>query len=149
MTGETVVRGVEVSLAREKAFGAWHRHIHLWWPASHRLSGDPASRMVFEPCAGGRIFERATDGREFDWGLVEVWEPPERIVHTWQPGGPRDRRSRVTIEFTPIAAGRTRVRVTHTPGELAREEWERAQARFTAGWDAIVKAFANPREVEP
>lgn len=138
---DAVVQGIEVALPQAKAFAAWHERVHLWWPPSHRLSRDPSSRMTFEPCPGGRIFERTPGGREFDWGRVERWDPPERMVHSWLPGGAVDAPSVVEVRFKPIATDRTRVEVTHTLGSLGPEVWSRARGRFAAGWGALLDAY--------
>ncbi len=148
MPDDRVVRDVEVALGGGAAFAAWHEQIHLWWPPTHRLAGEASSRMVFEPREGGRILERAVDGREFEWGRVQIWEPPYRIVHTWLPGGPSDTPTSVEVVFSPAGEGRTLVRVTHSTGQLGREGWDRAKVRFDHGWTALLRGFAHHTQRE-
>ena len=74
---------LEVECAPEHAFRTWAERTSTWWPADHTTAGEPGLEICFEPRAGGRIFERTADGREFDWGRVLAWEPPHRLVYTW------------------------------------------------------------------
>jgi uncharacterized protein YndB with AHSA1/START domain len=54
---------------------------------------------MIEPHVGGRWYEKGVDGSECDWGTVLAWEPPHRVVVTWQING----------EWPTIPTRRTRV----------------------------------------
>lgn len=58
-----------------------------WSNPTHSLLGGAVADVVVEPRAGGRWYEKLTDGRECDWGRVLVWEPPARVVLAWQIDG--------------------------------------------------------------
>ena len=47
----------------------------------------------------GRVYERTPDGTEHDWGEVEVWDPPRRLVYLWHIYGERADATRVEIRF--------------------------------------------------
>ncbi|MEU4414824.1 SRPBCC domain-containing protein [Nocardia salmonicida] len=75
--------------------------------------------MVPAPREGGRWYERGTDGTECDWGWVLVWEPPHRLVVTWQINGRWEydpdpaRASEIEIRFTAEGPEQTAVTLEH------------------------------------
>lgn len=60
----------------------WTTGIGAWWPGDHTVTGGP-DLVILETRQGGRIYERAPDGVEHDWGEVTVWEPPSRLEYRW------------------------------------------------------------------
>jgi uncharacterized protein YndB with AHSA1/START domain len=40
--------------------------------------------VIFEPRAGGRMYERAPDGRTHEWATVLAYDPPHRVVLEWK-----------------------------------------------------------------
>ncbi len=86
----------DVQAPTDHAFEVWTAQIGRWWPADHTTTGEVDLEVSLEPRTGGRIFEQTTDGREFDWGEVLVWEPPVRLVYSGTSGatGPPPPRSR-------------------------------------------------------
>jgi DNA-binding transcriptional ArsR family regulator/uncharacterized protein YndB with AHSA1/START domain len=108
---------VEVPLAR--AFATYIDQA-AWWPVkTHHLAEPAGDTVVLEPFVGGRWFERASDGRECDWGKVLVWEPPHRLVLSWQiaPGWTYEpdpaRASEFEVRFIAESGRRTRVELEH------------------------------------
>jgi hypothetical protein len=51
-----------------------------WWPLDEGYSfgGDRANEVFLEARVGGRLYERYTDGEEFDIGRVTDCEAPGR-----------------------------------------------------------------------
>jgi uncharacterized protein YndB with AHSA1/START domain len=114
---EPIRQSVRVDCPIEEAFQLFSESFGEWWPlASYSISGDEADSCVIEPWIGGRIFERTRSGEEHDWGSVTVWNPPEHLRFTWDPGGAGDRNQTVDVEFRVDADG-TRVTLIHTGWE--------------------------------
>jgi len=79
------------------------------WPRSivqPPLTQADLAEAVLEPREGGRWYERDVDGSECDWGTVLTFQPPERLVVTWQINShlqydpDRPRASEVEVLFT-------------------------------------------------
>lgn len=109
-----------------------------WWPlATHHLAEPPGDEVVLEPFAGGRWYERSADGREQEWGTVLAWEPPHRILLTWQVSADwtyepdPDRASEIEVRF--IAAGPDETRVEYSHRHLERYGDGAARMRRAVG----------------
>lgn len=139
---ETVVhKSVTVKRNMADAFRIWTEQIHLWWPAGHSRSGDPQTRIVIDGQVGGRFYEQASSGEEFDFGSVIVWEPPHRLEFTWFLGSSPEMPTRVHIQFTPLSTNETLVEVNHRGPELIGELWWQRVKIFNGSWEKILAAF--------
>jgi uncharacterized protein YciI/uncharacterized protein YndB with AHSA1/START domain len=67
-----------------RAFAIFTDGIDGWWPREHHIGKSPMKRSIIEPRAGGRWYATSEDGTECDVGRVLVWEPPGRLVLSWQ-----------------------------------------------------------------
>jgi uncharacterized protein YndB with AHSA1/START domain len=121
-----------------------------WWPlAVYKIGAAKAVDAVIEPRVGGRWYERGEDGSTCDWGRVLVWEPPSRLVLTWdisadwQP----DPTLNTEIEVRFIAEGdnRTRVELEHRRLDRygARRDQMRAIFETEGDWGRLLAMFAN------
>jgi DNA-binding transcriptional ArsR family regulator len=91
-----------------------------WWPvATHHLAEPHGTEVILEPFVGGRWFERGADGTETDWGTVLVWQPPYRLLLTWQVSSAWTYEedpalgSEIEVTFAPEGEHVTRVDFTH------------------------------------
>ena len=78
-----VTYSVTVPISAQRAFTLFTEGFNTWWIGHHIGEADLAE-VVIEPRVDGRWFERGVDGTECDWGKVLVYEPPGRLVLTWQ-----------------------------------------------------------------
>jgi uncharacterized protein YndB with AHSA1/START domain len=79
----TLTVGVPV----ERAFDVFTDSFNTWWPAEYHIGSANMDAAIIEPREGGRWYERGVDGSECDWGRVLTWQPPHRLVVTWQING--------------------------------------------------------------
>jgi len=116
---EPIKHSVHVDCPLEDAFRLFTEGFGKWWPlALGSGSGKDDHTCEIEPWVGGRVLERSRTGLEREWGLVTNWNPPVNLEFTWNPGGCKDERQTVSVEFQEEAEG-TRVILTHRGWHLA------------------------------
>jgi hypothetical protein len=118
---EPIVVEFDVMTSPQHAFDVWTSKPSMWWPRSHTLTQDPDLTVVFEGFAGGRIYERGSDGSEHEWGEILVWEPPIRVDYLWHLFFERSEATEISVTFTEIDNG-SRVRLVQTGFEKLGDE---------------------------
>jgi uncharacterized protein YndB with AHSA1/START domain len=140
---------VEVPL--ERAFAVFTERFDHIKPREHNLLAVEIAQSVFEPRVGGRVYDRGVDGSECQWGRVLAYEPPTRIVFTWDIS-PRwqietdlARSSEVEVRFIAEAERRTRVELEHRHLDRHGQGWEglAAGVRADQGWPLYLQRFAE------
>ena len=148
---DTSVRSeIVVEAPVERAFAVFTQQFDRIKPREHNMLGVDIAESVFEPRVGGRVFDRGTDGSECQWARVVAYEPPERIVFTWdinphwQVETDTDRTSEVEVRFIPESAGRTRVELEHRKLDRHGDGWEGMAdgVRGADGWPLYLQRFA-------
>jgi uncharacterized protein YndB with AHSA1/START domain len=110
---------VTVGVPIEKAFRVFTDSFNTWWPHEYHIGQADIAEVILEPREGGRWYERGVDGSECDWGRVLAWEPPHRLVFTWQINGQWQfdpdpgHASEIEVRFTADGPGQTTVDVEH------------------------------------
>ncbi len=152
---EAVVRkSVVVNTSMERAFAVFTDGFDTWWPRSHHIGKSPMTKALIEGKAGGRCYAEQEDGNECDWGRVQVWDPPRRVVIAWQIDlkwqydPDLTRASEVEIRFSAEPDGQTRVDLVHRNFERHGEGWEtiRASVDSEGGWGALLALFKAKAE---
>lgn len=150
-----VRRSVLVQASADRAFDVFTSRIGHWWPKTHRIGKAPPQTWIIEPREGGRWFERDVDGTECDIGRVLTWEPPQRLVLSWQlsPQFQFDRElvTEVELRFIAESARATRVELEHRFLERYGEQTETMRGRVDSpnGWTAVLEHFARSAGEEP
>jgi len=80
----SIKKQIMVETSQQRAFRTFTDGIDRWWPRDHHIGQSPLERMIVEPRTGGRWYSICKDGAEIDVGKVVAWEPPHRLVLTWQ-----------------------------------------------------------------
>jgi uncharacterized protein YndB with AHSA1/START domain len=145
----SVKRTLRVRVPIDRAFRVLTEKMGAWWPATHHIGKTPFTEVVVEPRAGGRWFERGSDGAECEWGTVLVYEPPKRVVFSWhlQKDWKFDpdmsRASEVFFEFVAEGPETTRLDFEHRHLERHGEGWEKIRDGVKEGWGAVLEPYAR------
>jgi len=146
---------VEVRAPVARAFHIFTDQIGTWWDPHHHILASPLAEMVFEARVGGHIIDRGIDGSECRWARVLAYEPPSRVVFSWdidlqwQLETDPARTSEVEVAFTEVTADRTRVRLTHRHLDRHGPGWESMRNAVSSGWrlDSFAAAAERPTEL--
>ena len=131
VAGSTVTTSIVVDVPIEHAFEVFTVGMATWWPETHHILDGELKEMVFETRAGGRIRDIATDGSECAWSRVLVYEPPTRVVFSWdislrwQVETDPERCSEVEVRFAAQDDASTLVELEHRHIDRHGEGWER------------------------
>lgn len=141
---DTSVRtSITVAAPIERAFSLFTDGIGTWWNPEHHILQSELAEMVFEPREGGHIIDRGTDGSESRWARVLAYEPPTRVVFSWdisvqwQIETDPAKTSEVEVRFSEDGLDRTHVELEHRHLERHGEGWEQMRAAVGSanGWD--------------
>jgi uncharacterized protein YndB with AHSA1/START domain len=135
----TVRRQIVVDAPIEHAFTVFTDRFGDFKPPEHNLLGAPLVATVFEPRVGGGITDRAEDGSECRWARILVFEPPNRVVFSW------DISPQWSIETDPAQTSEVEVRfVAESPGRTRVELEHRHLDRHGPGWEAVHGGVDSP-----
>jgi uncharacterized protein YndB with AHSA1/START domain len=84
----------------DRAFSVFTDGFGTFKPREHNMLGVDIAETVFEPRVGGQVYDRGVDGGECRWARVLAYEPPERVVISW------DINPQWQIETDPDQRGR-------------------------------------------
>ncbi|HEX5597391.1 MAG TPA: SRPBCC family protein [Micromonosporaceae bacterium] len=142
-------RTITVEAPVEHAFRVFTESFNSWWPATYHIGQADLAEAILEAREGGRWYERGVDGSECEWGRVLVWEPPHRLVVTWQINGAwqydpdAEHASEIEVRFTADGAGRTVVELEHRHlGRLVHGQAMHDAVGGETGWGGILQRFA-------
>lgn len=144
MTTLTPLRkSITVPATQSQAFRRFTTEISSWWPLkSHSVGQANAERVVFEEKLGGRIYEVIRGGKQSEWGMVTMWNPPERVAFTWYPGDSPDHSTELALSFHPEGNG-TRVELVHTGWERLGALAKKARRGYPIGWAYVLRLYAG------
>ena len=150
-TMTSVRAAIVVDAPLERAFRVFTEDFDSVKPREHNMLGVEIAETVFEPREGGRIYDRGVDGSEFQWARVLSFEPPSRLVFSWdlnpqfQIETDIDRTSEVEVRFIPESDERTRVELEHRNLDRHGPGWEgeRDAVAGDGGWPLYLQRFGG------
>ena len=142
---------IVVNVPIERAFSFFTEDFGSFKPREHNLLGVDIAETVFEPRVGGHLYDRGIDGSECHWARVLAYEPPQRVViswdigPTWQIETDPSKTSEVEVRFIAEAPDRTRVELEHRNLDRHGEGWEAVRAGIDshAGWPLYLQRFGE------
>jgi uncharacterized protein YndB with AHSA1/START domain len=149
--GASVRTQVVVEVPIERAFSVFTEQFDSIKPREHNMLPVEIAETVFEQREGGRIYDRGVDGSECQWARVLAYEPPDRVVFSWdisprwQIESELEKTSEVEVRFISETPERTRVELEHRNLDRHGEGWEGAREGVggEAGWPLYLQRFAQ------
>ena len=151
----------------ERGQVAWHLLAGLWAHGEgHEKLSDPVAFEVDRDRHPGavcgveridrHIYDRGEDGTQCRWARVLAYEPPNRVVFSWDINGhwqietDPDKTSEVEVRFIAESDDRTRVELEHRNLERHGEGWEavRDGVGHDAGWPLYLQRYADAVDSE-
>ena len=142
---------IVVTAPVERAFRVFTEQFDRIKPREHNMLGVAIAETVFEPRVGGHVYDRGVDGSECRWARVLAYEPPHRVVISWDIS-PRwqietdlTKTSEVEVRFIAESPERTRVELEHRNLDRHGEGWEsmRHAVESENGWPLYLQRFAS------
>ena len=149
-TDTSIRTSITVEAPLERAFSVFVDDFDAIKPREHNMLGVDIAETVFEPRPGGHIYDRGVDGSECRWARVLAYEPPNRVVFTWDISpqwrleADPERASEVEVRFVPEGPERTRLELEHRNLDRHGDGWEglRAGVESPDGWPLYLDRFA-------
>jgi uncharacterized protein YndB with AHSA1/START domain len=146
----TIRRHIVVPAPIDRAFAVFTERFGDFKPPEHNLLGASIAETVFEPRVGGHIIDRAPDGSECRWARILAYEPPTRVVFSWdispqwQLETDPEQTSEVEVRFVAETPLRTRVELEHRRIDRHGPGWETLSEEVNTddGWPMYLARYA-------
>jgi uncharacterized protein YndB with AHSA1/START domain len=147
----SVRKQIVVAAPVERAFQVFVNQFDRIKPREHNLLAVAIAETVFEPRVGGHVYDRGVDGSECRWARVLAYEPPDRVVISWdisprwQLEPDRKKASEVEVRFIAEGPQRTRVELEHRNIDRHGEGWEgvRDSVGEKEGWPLYLQRYVE------
>jgi uncharacterized protein YndB with AHSA1/START domain len=149
-TDSVVRKEIVVQASVERAFSVFTERFGDFKPPEHNLLGAPIVETTFEPRVGGHIVDRAEDGSECRWARILAYEPPTRVLFSWDIGPTwqiepnAENASEVEVRFAADGPDRTKVEIEHRYIDRHGPGWESVRDGVDAdeGWPLYLDRYA-------
>jgi uncharacterized protein YndB with AHSA1/START domain len=142
---------IVVQAPAERAFSVFTDDFGRFKPREHNMLSVEIAETIFEPRVGGHIYDRGTDGSKCRWARILAYEPPNRVVFSWdispqwQVETDPTKTSEVEVQFIAETPDRTRVVLEHRNLDRHLEGWEgvREGVDSEGGWPLYLQRYAD------
>jgi len=145
----SVRKVVSVQAPPAVAWKVFTEKMGTWWPlAVYKIGKAKAVDAIIEPRVGGRWYERGDDGSTCNWGSVLSWEPPSRLVLSWDITADwqydPDLKTEIEVRFIAEGKDATRVELEHRKLDRygARRDEMRNIFNTEGDWGRLLAMFA-------
>ena len=146
----SIRHSIVVDAPIEIAFSVFIEDFDRTKPREHNLLEVDIAESVFEPRAGGHIYDRGVDGSECRWARILAYEPPDRVVFSWdisprwQIESDPENTSEVEVRFLAETGRRTRVKLEHRHLDRHGPGWEAVGEGVggDGGWPLYLERYA-------
>jgi uncharacterized protein YndB with AHSA1/START domain len=144
-------QSIVVEAPIERAFSVFTDGFGTFKPREHNMLQVDIAETVFETHVGGNIYDRGVDGSECRWARVLAFEPPNRVLFSWdispqwQIETDLDKTSEVEVRFVAESPDRTRVELEHRNLDRHGDGWEQEREGVGGeqGWPLYLDRFAE------
>ena len=151
MTETALTRSIVIEAPVEHAFKVFTERFGDFKPREHNLLGSPIAETVFEGRVGGHVYDRGQDGSECRWARVLAYEPPSRVVFSWDIGvqwqieADPANTSEVEVRFIEESPTRTRVELEHRHLDRHGPGWQSLADSVATdqGWPLYLERYAS------
>lgn len=146
-----VRKQIRIAASQAHCFDVFVNRLDRWWPRRASVGAAPMARARFEPREGGRWYEEDAEGNQTAWGRIKLWDPPNRLIVSWeinQHFKPDSTvASEVEVRFTSTGDGATIVELEHRNFEsMGAEDGASLREKVDGGWPGILDEFRNAAE---
>ncbi len=142
---------IVVNVPIERAFSVFTKDFGQFKPPDHNLLSVDIAETVFELRVGGHVYDKGIDGSESHFARVLVYEPPNRVVISWDINAQwsietdHAKTSEVEVRFIAEAPDRTRVELEHRNLERHGDGWDSIRDGVDGenGWPLYLRRFAD------
>ena len=147
----TVTRSIVVAAPVGTAFEVFIDRFDQIKPRAHNLLSVDVAESVFERHVDGYLYDRGVDGSVCRWARVLAYEPPQRLVFSWdisplwQLESDLERTSEVEVRFIAEGDDRTRVLLEHRYLDRHGNAWRSLRDGISGdeGWPLYLRRFAD------
>ena len=135
-----VTKSIQVGATVEDAFRVFTTEMGSWWPTeSYSIAERKVDRVVFEEREDGEVYEVSIDGAKSHWATVIAWEPPTRVVISWEVN-PDNPATEIEVRFTATDGG-TQVALEHRRWERLGAAGPDTRNGYDNGWNEVLGRY--------